>query len=197
MSKRIEPPLISRHEMCRICRCYTDSLIALKCNCQGTMGYAHNSCLIKWTRVTGTDLCEVCKGSYKCYSRNYKKLFFALFSRPYFQTIMRKVIACGLIAPLLYTNTKDIITASNTVNISLGIYHDTFLSSVLMFKAILLYEFSTWSSKMLGDVKMIMNHWWNNNWSDDNIDGNITSAENSYESIQIGFYDIDDRTRIF
>lgn len=69
---------------------------------------------------------------------------------------------------------------------SLGIYSDTFLSPMLVFKVILLYEFTAWTSKMLRDMKMILGCW----WSDLGLDGDITSAESSFDSIQLGFVDL-------
>lgn len=39
---------------------------------------------------------------------------------------------------------------------------------------------------MLRDLKMILGQWWNNNWSVDDT-GNTSSAESSFESIEIHF----------
>lgn len=39
---------------------------------------------------------------------------------------------------------------------------------------------------MLRDIKMILGQWWN----ESSFDGVVTSAESSFESIQIGFVDL-------
>lgn len=78
------------------------------------------------------------------------------------------------------------IIISNSPIESIGIYYDTFISPVLTFKVIFFYEFTVWTSKMLRDIKMILGQWWN----ESSYDGVVTSAESSFESIQIGFVDL-------
>lgn len=45
---------------CRICRCAGEENLLSPCQCMGSTGWVHESCLVRWLKLSRTAQCEVC-----------------------------------------------------------------------------------------------------------------------------------------
>lgn len=45
---------------CRICRCDGDENLLSPCKCSGSAGWVHESCLMRWLKLSHSSQCEVC-----------------------------------------------------------------------------------------------------------------------------------------
>ena len=52
------------HRFCKICLETDGDLIGNNCLCKGTMGYVHESCLVRWIRFSHRRICPDCKSEY-------------------------------------------------------------------------------------------------------------------------------------
>jgi hypothetical protein len=59
---------IKEKKMCRICF-EENGRIYNYCNCNGSIKYIHEKCLIKWIKYSKSHRCEICKQTYK---KNHK-----------------------------------------------------------------------------------------------------------------------------
>ena len=45
---------------CRICRCVGEETLLSPCKCSGSAQWVHESCLVRWLKLSHTSKCEVC-----------------------------------------------------------------------------------------------------------------------------------------
>ena len=58
----------TRAFFCRIC--FDDGHLISPCDCAGSVGLVHQTCLEKWLSTTGKSTCEICRQDYPVYRKN-------------------------------------------------------------------------------------------------------------------------------
>ncbi|XP_046862713.1 E3 ubiquitin-protein ligase MARCHF4-like isoform X2 [Xenia sp. Carnegie-2017] len=62
--------------LCRICRDNDNNQDLLShCQCKGSIGFVHTSCLLTWIKKSGLDTCELCHEKYVTISRMNKRFW--------------------------------------------------------------------------------------------------------------------------
>jgi E3 ubiquitin-protein ligase DOA10 len=58
---------MSDEKICRYCLDdSTDLPLIAPCDCKGSTGFVHETCVLKWMRVSDTQTCEVCHAPFAC-----------------------------------------------------------------------------------------------------------------------------------
>jgi hypothetical protein len=55
---------IVEEKICKICYGSGRCLIS-PCNCEGSIGFIHKRCLLKWIKISESKKCEICQSEYK------------------------------------------------------------------------------------------------------------------------------------
>lgn len=126
----------------------TSSLLSLRFS--STLGF--------WTEVDPVTLLNSSLDS-----RNTSNLVHAFFTRRYLGKILNKIALSLLIFPLLYVNLKQLATLDSEVSF----YMLAFFPSVVVIKSSFYFEYLRWNTKMLSDVRFLVDNWWTFGWFND------------------------------
>ena len=99
--------------VCRIC--YSNEskeTLANWCNCSGTMGLMHKSCLERWLLVSNSKKCEIC---------NYQFDIRFEIVKPTFKQVINLCLTIHLIFLLLYYNNYKVVISTQCVFPRLGV----------------------------------------------------------------------------
>eukprot|EP00093_Oithona_nana_P009373 09373.XXX_301164_301776_1 [CDS] Oithona nana genome sequencing. len=85
---------------CRICHDEGEDLLS-PCNCTGTVGLVHLSCLEKWLSTIGSQSCELCKYEFQidCKTKSIREWFQALKE----DRKERRYVICDLVSFVVLT----------------------------------------------------------------------------------------------
>lgn len=165
---------------CRICREFRMSknqLIDCPCSCKGTIGKIHKQCLIAWTKVQQSNICEVCKCEFNLKAtgdtRSQLELctirFKRFFQEKYLGFMLQRTLCLFVFLPIMQYGYKHMgkivngeIVPTSKIPLALPLYSFS------------LYSFSTayvfWLLQSLMAFKSAIGEWWYNTEDEDDVD---------------------------
>ena len=67
---------MSYEKACRICtESETDEPLICPCDCKGSIGYVHRTCMTKWIFISGSDICRICRIKLGKWTKRHSPVF--------------------------------------------------------------------------------------------------------------------------
>lgn len=183
--------LSAENDFCRICRLgdsTLDSLIQCPCVCIGSIGHIHVDCYRLWRKVTGRNICEICKHTFRRIGNYRSKWEIAVlrtrrfFSSYYSVDILKRSLYIASTIPLIRYNTIDVFNAVNGLHLfELTVCEMTMFTYLLMSADFLFTTHLLWTIENVSRLEHLLNRWWHD--IDDMSFEMTVSPHSSFESL--------------